>query len=276
MKRILLIAIAAAAFLSAGAADLTITIDCRSAQRVKHFPGVHIFSPDDEVYSTATAEVYWPERIGANDLGKLQQTLIEKAFGIKGSRDLAAALKRHTAWDASVPDGSGKGVEVPTDTDIDAAIVFTNNVRASILEFDSSLITWQLDYETYEGGAHGLNSVDYVNYDVEHNRIITLADLFPAGKRAALTKAIKAKLYADFDVSTDAQAEEAGLMAGQIEAPDCFYIEDGVLTFVFNPYTIAPYALGIIEVEMPGEALAPLASDYAADLLLLPEPDEQQ
>lgn len=276
MRRIFFTAIVAAATLfGLTAADLTITISCKSAQRVCRFPDVHIFNLDDEVLSNASAEVYWPERIGDNDLSRLQQQIIDKAFSNKGSRDIAAALRQHIAWKASVP-GDSKGIEASPDTDLDAAIVFTNSVRASILEFDSSLIIWQFDYDLYEGGAHGVNSVDYINYDVERNRVITLDDLFPAANRKALARAIKAKLYADFDVASDAQAQEMGIMFEQLAEINRFYIDEGVLTFVFNPYEIAPYSLGIIEVEMPGEVIAPLATDYAAGVLMLPEPDEGQ
>jgi hypothetical protein len=117
-------------------------------------------------------------------------------------------------------------------------------------------------YEGYEcRAAHGMTGKGFVNYDIENEKILKLKDLMKPGYEKQLLKLVQAAV----------KETEIPLMVelNEVEIPDQFSITPKGLQFTYNPYEIAPYAAGVITVEIPTEALteASLLSEQGSYLL---------
>lgn len=119
-----------------------------------------------------------------------------------------------------------------------------------------NLLTYQVFSESYTGGAHGMYySIPYV-IDTKTGRIVTENDLFKPGYVSPVTDLIKKSLGQKLqDGSLDILFEDGVLPNGK-----CGVSGAGV-TWYFQPYEIASYSEGIIDVTVSwadlGEYLNP-------------------
>ena len=111
--------------------------------------------------------------------------------------------------------------------------------------------------EYHFGAAHGYNYVCPAVFSLETGKRLKEKDLFNEGYEEYLTFLLEKYLQED-------REEEIMLFDG-ISPNDNFYFNIVGVTYVYNPYEIAAYCYGIIEVEIPwGELLALLKPDIAS------------
>lgn len=107
-----------------------------------------------------------------------------------------------------------------------------------------------IDY--YEGAAHGINEQIVMNFDKETGRHLTLSDVFATGYEQQLTavllKALKEKTGSE-DLA--ALKEKGYLNAMDMFPAENFIIGEETITFIYNPYEIAPYNMGSTELIIP-------------------------
>ena len=115
------------------------------------------------------------------------------------------------------------------------------------------------DY-TLTGGAHGLLTNLFFNFDTESGKPLDKADLFSdtAGLQR-LNRQYFAKHLSDAALSEDA------LFVGtdQLPLPENVGIDSSGVTMLYNPYEVAPYAIGTIEYRIPYEQAEPLLKRIA-------------
>ncbi len=102
----------------------------------------------------------------------------------------------------------------------------------------------------YTGGAHGFEDIRTFSYDTNGNTI-TLDMLFSKdGYVPALSEVVKNKLENLLGDKSDIDTIESG--AGQTkENFEKFYTTDNSIFFIFPPYAVAPYSIGLVKVEVP-------------------------
>lgn len=134
-------------------------------------------------------------------------------------------------------------------------------------ELLDSLLTFTVRREEYLGGAHGYASTEYYTYRLTDGRQLELADLFNADVCNALRERLESKLVEKYaDDAADARYESpeqalkaAGFFPEQFELTENFRIlPDGGVLLHYNPYQIACYATGPVEVVFSGEEIAAL------------------
>ncbi len=104
-----------------------------------------------------------------------------------------------------------------------------------------------VDY--YEGGAHGINQLITFNFDNTTGKLVTLADIFAPGYESQLKSALLKALKSKTGLSSMNELKDAGYLYSMEMFPsENFILNDETITFVYNPYEIAPYALGSIEL----------------------------
>ena len=104
-----------------------------------------------------------------------------------------------------------------------------------------------IDY--YEGGAHGINQLITLNFEAKTGRQLTLTDIFAPGYEQPLKNVLLKALKAKTGCSTLAALHEKGyLYSMDIFPSENFILGDETITFVYNPYEIAPYAVGSTEL----------------------------
>jgi len=111
--------------------------------------------------------------------------------------------------------------------------------------------------EYHFGAAHGYHYVCPAVFSLETGKRLKETDLFIEGYQEYLTYLLDKYLQ-------EGQEEEIMLFDG-ISPNDNYYITALGVTYVYNPYEIAAYCYGVIEVEIPWEELRPLLNpDFAA------------
>ncbi|XOV67919.1 MAG: RsiV family protein [Fluviicola sp.] len=103
----------------------------------------------------------------------------------------------------------------------------------------------------YTGGAHGNGFVWYEYFSKEDGSRLKL-DYF-TNDIGALTQVAEKYFREQQDIPEGTSINEPGFWFENEEFAlnDNFYLSEGKMTFVFNAYEIAPYAAGVIELEIP-------------------------
>lgn len=107
-----------------------------------------------------------------------------------------------------------------------------------------------LDHYQFTGGAHGNYFSTGYNIDMRNGKTLKLTDIINNDSFDLLSYECEQAILDTFQVGT---LVEAGLFEDELVIlPDQdFYIIPGALVLQFDPYEIAPYAMGEINVAIP-------------------------
>lgn len=130
-------------------------------------------------------------------------------------------------------------------------MIYTRDVLASAVSSNSDFISYQITTYSYTGGAHGMTESHYVNYDLDSATVITAANAFRPNTESYVLQAIKDNLMTQYDATSMEELEQKGIFTDQIFTSPNFYLEGSEIVFHYNPYDIAPYSEGSIEVRVP-------------------------
>lgn len=116
---------------------------------------------------------------------------------------------------------------------------------------------------SFMGGAHPNSYIEYYNINRETGDTLSLGNLFTAGFEKKLNELIDAKFRKDNKIAAgESLSDKGGLFENKISFNYNWMIsKDGSITFFYNPYEIASYAQGPIEVTLTKEEIAPLLSE---------------
>lgn len=124
---------------------------------------------------------------------------------------------------------------------------------------DENIYSYGINRYVFMGGAHGLNTINYMNFSVKTGKQITESDIFLKNTNKKLTELIKKRIVEqskeDEGLEPIKNLEKTDYWIDAIKPNGNFYITDESLNYVFNPYEIGPYYLGITEVSIPFDRL---------------------
>ncbi len=207
----------------------------------------------DTVYSIAYYKMVWPVRIGNNDLSGLHDSLLTCTFDT-----IAADFSK--AAEHFFRKGPVDGLELPLlpanmeqARKAEKSNELVSNGYISLLT--PELIVFGIDnYGYLYGAAHGYGTSDYINYSIADNSILTAANLFEPDKTGNVVATVRnaaRELYPGGEVNPD-----------EITDISTFRISPRQIIFVFQPYDIAPYSMGVVEIPVQTydlyEAFSPL------------------
>ena len=115
---------------------------------------------------------------------------------------------------------------------------YTKNYR--VVYADAKILSYYLEEMEYTGGAHGMTTVTTGVINRVTGKTMTLADILPTSKHAALLQALQTALIARLG-SADALLDEVFIPAN-------FYVAKDGLHFVYNVYEVACYAAGTLDI----------------------------
>ena len=135
----------------------------------------------------------------------------------------------------------------PWALDRNAEIVFQNSEVLSI-QFNSYQNT---------GGAHPNSFMYYLNYDLKNRRELTLEDIIPLKNQPALLQIAEKTFRQAQNIPDSSGLNEQGFFFedNQFQLAKSFTIQKEGLLLYYNPYEIAPYAAGPIELLLPFDQL---------------------
>jgi hypothetical protein len=113
---------------------------------------------------------------------------------------------------------------------------------------------------TYLGGAHALPGYHYINFDMENRRNIRLQDIFKDNSDflRQLSLLCFQELSSRMEAISSDSAWISNGVAPQLKNFTLYRIEPHGITFVFEPYQVAPYTSGVQTVTLPYSRLEPL------------------
>lgn len=123
---------------------------------------------------------------------------------------------------------------------------------------DKKIYVYGIERYVYMGGAHGLETRNYYNFDLKTGKIISEKDLFKPDYIPELSELIKKRIVEQSKETKESKdtepilsLEDTDFWADSIKPNSNFYITDESINYVFNPYEIAPYYIGQTEVSIP-------------------------
>ena len=138
--------------------------------------------------------------------------------------------------------------------------------KENVVTFENSLIlSFAVNVENYSGGTHGSHSYTCCNIDLSTGKKIEEPDIFVDGFEIQLAQILVDKLAKDNKLSAAKELEDIGFFSVEEIFPNNnFAINDKGITYYFNEYEIAAYAVGLIAVEVSFDELEPLLRSSSA------------
>lgn len=118
-----------------------------------------------------------------------------------------------------------------------------------------SLWSYAMDVYEYTGGAHGNHYLLIQNYDLQTGDAVSEQDLFTDDYYEPLKSLLLEALIAQTDeAETKKDLRRLGYSVDDVVPNENFYVTAEGITYVYNPYEIAPYAMGCIQISLPWDA----------------------
>ena len=129
------------------------------------------------------------------------------------------------------------------------------DVKGRTVEGYKGYISYIMTCEEYYGGAHPTTFNTIACFDPATGTEITLNDIFTEGYEEPLLEMLTRKLMKDEGVSTVEGLQEKGYFGEEMFITNNFILGADSLTFLYNRYEIAPYAMGDRLISLDYETL---------------------
>ncbi|AFM04313.1 Protein of unknown function (DUF3298) [Bernardetia litoralis DSM 6794] len=150
------------------------------------------------------------------------------------------------------------------DEDYLYAANWVNESSASVIFNDNYFATLSFSNYQYLGGAHGMYGENFLVIDIKNGKEIRLSDIFDKQSLATLEKKMIKKAYTYTGFEDAKSLQDAGYLVDKIEVTENFSLNAKGITFVYQPYEIAPYAAGMPEFLFTWEELKDLMKTDAS------------
>ena len=118
--------------------------------------------------------------------------------------------------------------------------------KYSIYSQRKDYIVFELFVYNYSGGAHGMYSYSYLNYNVKEKKFETIYDIIEKDYVDVLQSILRAKVRKAFDRTED--------WNNNYFTENVAILEDG-LVFIYQPYEQGPFAQGAIRIQVKYEEI---------------------
>lgn len=211
------------------------------------------------------AVVLWPRKkdLSASGYSVLTDSISTRLFGrdtaaasalalLRGLRDSFFAGYHALSAKFDGKDPGGVRATFNWESDYDMKVLWNA---------DSTISVSATSYQ-YTGGAHGLSNNAVLAFDLKAGRTLGLGDIFQPGYEAPLQQVLEKHLRAQYDLGSSAplNGRDGMLFNPHLALTSNFYLTGKGIGFVYNPYEVAPYSYGVIELFVPFPELGSLRS----------------
>jgi len=127
--------------------------------------------------------------------------------------------------------------------------MWSNEIDWDIYYNRHSILSFGLNKYYYTGGAHPNYMSLHFNFDLNKGEKIKLDDLFEGDYETLLLKLAEKELRLQQDIPANAPLSDF-IFETELTLNENFYISSEGITFVYDPYEIAPYAVGTITLPI--------------------------
>lgn len=188
-----------------------------------------------------------PEDIGDTDIKTLRETLMN----IAGIHFIDGNAEPIMTDSLKVTDIAA------SDTDACGEVIST---LATTLVTPRAIVWENIKYVYPCLAAHGNTNTTYVNFCLTDGKIISLGDLFKPDYQKPLMEMIRTKLKES--------GHELLMPINEVSFPSQFGLTSKGIIFSYDPYQIAPYSEGTIQIELSAGELSDILSQHGLYVLL--------
>lgn len=128
---------------------------------------------------------------------------------------------------------------------------YMHNTNKMMFQNDS-LLSYATKHSDYAGGAHGSYRITYTNIDLDKLVTVSEEDIFVSNYKKPLTEIIINKLMDQYNVSVPDSLISLGFFnLDEVFPNNNFWLDNEGIHYSFNQYEIAPYSMGVINVDIP-------------------------
>jgi len=133
---------------------------------------------------------------------------------------------------------------------------YYKGIETHVKFYEKDLMVYRIDFNEYTGGAHGMYTSTFLNFDLKNMHQLTLDDIFIGEYQDILSDLLWNQLMADQKVKTRTELEDLGYgSTGDLIPTENFYLGKEGITFYYNVYEFTPYVMGAVEITLPYEAM---------------------
>ena len=127
--------------------------------------------------------------------------------------------------------------------------MWSNEIDWEIYNNEHHILSFALHKYYYTGGAHPNYMSQNFNFDLNNGKRIELNDIFEGDYKKTLLQAADKELRKQQDIPAKAPLNDF-IFEDNLTLNDDFYLSPESITFVYDPYEIAPYAFGTITLPI--------------------------
>ncbi|HOI27390.1 MAG TPA: DUF3298 domain-containing protein [Paludibacteraceae bacterium] len=223
----------------------------------------HLFNDTTKPAISIDSKIIFPVNFGNDRIYlSIKRQMIKDALNLETTNDPKQDIAKYVENLIADYKKLEKIYKNDTLTDDDVTYVAEQNVSQEVTFNQDSILTIFTNTYSFSGGAHGMTIMQYANYDLRNGQKIRLSDLFADDYSNLLTPIILGKLVQDNKVQQPTDLEQNGFIdVSEIKPTENFYLDEIGITFVYNQYDIACYAMGQIKVFIPYSDLSFLILD---------------
>ena len=126
------------------------------------------------------------------------------------------------------------------------------------------LLVYRIESYGYTGGAHGMGASSFLVFDTESMKELRLDDIFIPDHEYELKQLLERSFRTNYFVGAEQSLKEAGLFENEIPPTENFFLTENSIGFYYNPYHLAPYAMGAQVISLLWDEVEHLVREDAA------------
>lgn len=146
-------------------------------------------------------------------------------------------------------------IKADDDDGLPLATLNYSEIKDCNVQFNSNgLLIVDYTFYTYTGGAHGMYGNVYYCLDVDEQKLLRLQDVLQIDS-SKMETILEKNFRAQYNIGT--QPLSSVLFEDKISMTHNFYLNAKGIGFVYNPYDIAAYAMGPVNIFVPFSDIKP-------------------
>jgi hypothetical protein len=126
----------------------------------------------------------------------------------------------------------------------------------NVLHVSDSLLVLQAHRNEFTGGAHEMRRRRILNFD-KNGRLVALSWLLGGEASANLPAQLEKAFREKYEITEETKLEDVGVTDGKIPFTENGTVIGDTVYVHFDPYEIAPWSMGDIDLKVPVSSLKP-------------------
>lgn len=152
--------------------------------------------------------------------------------------------------------------------DADTPQTWYSQTKIDVVYQHNKIVSLVIEMDDYTGGAHGMISTIYQVFDKTNNKVLMQPNLIRKEKAQELLGIAEKAFRKDLGLADTTDLERAGywFKDNSFYLTENYCVTSDGITWLYNPYEIAPYSQGTIELFLSNEELTPYINESYKDI----------